>query len=160
MSWFIYTFILLLMLYGIGMTFLASYVWTFNKRKYSLLEEENDLLIFWLQKKLDGIDIQKFLDDKGIHSIAFYKFTPISEMLCLELEKYVEIKYCIDENADNIWEGMENVPIIKPEDVDMQNIADLLILAHNREKSLPVNMIEKFEETSIVMWTNEIIREL
>lgn len=151
--------ILILICYSIGMTALASYAWNFNKKKYRLLEEENDLMIYWLQKKLDGIDIEEYLKAKSISSVAFYKFTPVCEMLCAELVKYVEIRYCVDENADNIWDGMENIPIIKPEDVKEQKMVDLLIIAVTKEEiRLKKNAISFMEEGRII-WANEMIKE-
>lgn len=151
--------ILVLICYSVGMTALANYAWNFNRKKYRLLEEENDLMIYWLQKKLDGIDIEEYLKKKDISSVAFYKFTPVCEMLCAELEKYVEIRYCIDENADNIWDGIENVPIIKTEDVKEQKPVDLLIIAVTKEEARLRKNVSSFMEEGQITWAYEIIKE-
>lgn len=152
--------LLILVLYGIGMTFLANYAWTYNKKKYRLLEEENDLLTYWLQKKLDGIDIEGYLKEKRISSVAFYKFNSLSEMLYMELEKYVDIKYCIDEDADNIWEGMgDSISIIKLEDAKKQEVVDLLIISETKENIHLLNNMKNHANANMIMWAYEIIKE-
>ena len=151
--------IFVLIFYGIAMTFLANYAWTFNRKKYQLLEKENDLMIYWLQKKIDGVDIKEYFEKRKIKSVAFYKFTPLCEMLCAELEEYVSIRYCIDENADNIWDGIENVPIISPDDINKYENADLLIIATTEEETFLEKTAEQFVPDGQIAWGYEIIKE-
>lgn len=151
--------LIIIFIYSIIMTILANYAWNFNKKKYRLLEEENDLMVYWLQKKLDGIDIEDYLNDKKISSVAFYKFNLVCEMLCAELEKYVDIKYCIDEDADNIWDGLENIPIIKPEDVKSQEKVELVIVVATKEDLELKKKVTEYLPDTQMAWAYEIIKE-
>lgn len=151
--------IVVLLCYSIGITLIANYAWNSNKQKCRILEEENDLFMYWIQKKMDGQVIKEYLYKNKIETIAFYKFTPICEILCEELCPYVEIAYCLDENADKINEGIEGVPLLKPGEIERGKNVDMLIIATSIEDERLMKKARMLKNINTIKWACEIIKE-
>lgn len=122
--------LVLLIIYSIAMTVLAGLIWKMLKKRYRDLENKTELMMYWLQKKIDGGSPEDYFKKNAIKSVAFCGYTEVTEMLCAELIKYVDISFCLDENADNIWDGIDGVSIIKYDELSCETKIDCLIIAN------------------------------
>lgn len=73
------------------------------------------ILVFWLEKRDEGLAVSTYFENKGIHKIAIYGMAELGRLLYSELEgTQVEVIYGIDVKAD---EMRYKVPIVRPEQV-------------------------------------------
>ena len=87
------------------------------KNYYSMLNE-------WLILKQQGKSIDEYLKNKGYKTIAIYGMGEMGCRLLDELESSnVEVKYAVDENADDIY---SEINIISPN--DNFEIVDVIIV--------------------------------
>lgn len=86
-----------------------------------------NLLSMWLQNKEYGLKIEDYLKEQKIKKIAIYGMSYVGERLYDELEHSdIEVVYCIDKNANNIYKDVE---VFSPtEDLD-QNIDAIIVTA-------------------------------
>lgn len=86
-----------------------------------------NLLSMWLQNKEENLQIETYLKERNIKKIAIYGMSFVGERLYDELEKSdIEICFCIDKNANNIYKDVE---IYAPEDNFDTNIDAIIVTA-------------------------------
>lgn len=86
-----------------------------------------NLLSMWLQNKEENLKIETYLAEKQIKKVAIYGMASVGERLYDELEKSnIEIAYCIDRNANNIY---KDVDVVNPDDSLDSNIDAIVVTA-------------------------------
>ncbi len=113
------------------------------------MKEFYEVLTRWIRMRSPGHQIEAYLLDKGIKTVAIYGMKELGEILYDELkESSIEVSYAIDRDAEYIFSELE---VVSPED-NLREVDAVIVtaihyygeIADNLEKKLkcPILCIE------------------
>lgn len=94
----------------------------------------------WLLNKNDGKDVGKYFEENNYKTIAIYGMGTMAELFYEEVKKAeVKVAYFIDKNAEELYYGLDDISVIKLDDVSSQEKVDAIIVT-------PIYDFDKIEE--------------
>lgn len=106
----------------------------------------------WLRNKQDSKDLLQELAKNQYKKIAIYGMGTLGELLYNDLKKSdMEVIYFIDRNAEEVFYGIDNIPVIGLKHISTQQKADVIIVTpiHDFEK-IQNDLCELRCETDII----------
>lgn len=89
----------------------------------------NHILTRWLSNKIKRISVSDTLQDRGIHSIAIYGMGNLGRLLYEDLlHNGIEIRYFIDQQAEESLFGNGQIRIIRNTEIPKQEMVDAIIV--------------------------------
>lgn len=83
----------------------------------------------WLTNKNQNKDISVYFKDHNIKIIAIYGMGTMGELFYEDIKKtQVKVSYFIDRNAEEIYSGLDNIPVVSIEHMDDQDSVDAIIV--------------------------------
>ena len=118
---------------AIGVTAGMGYEFIKEEKRLDKMQDKTNkfetfyrLLITWLEAKQDGKDFSDYFERNEIKTVAIYGMAGLGERLLQELiDTNVEVKYIIDQNADNI---VTSLPKCKPCD-ELDRVDAIIVTA-------------------------------
>lgn len=104
---------------------------TFNemKEKYNKQSAYYSLTQQWLLNKHENKELSEYLENYGYKKIAVYGMGTLSELFYHEIrDKEIKVKYFIDKNADEIYCGMDDIPVVNLKEINMEEEIDAIIV--------------------------------
>lgn len=107
----------------------AKYAGNYKKKLDEMTKDRDkiwkmfDVLNKWMNAKIAGSDVEKYLKKKGYINIAVYGMSNLGQTLINDLEdSSISIKYGIDRDAEVYW---DTFPIITPDEVEKYNFDEV-----------------------------------
>lgn len=83
----------------------------------------------WLMNRNENKSLSSYFEENDIKSIAIYGMGTLGELFYEEVKKSeVQVKYFIDKNADELYCGMDNIPVMGFNDLLIQEKVDAVIV--------------------------------
>ena len=82
-------------------------------------ERMQNLIKQWLYNKINGKEIVDYCKRKEIQELAIYGIGWIGEMLYDDIvnNSSIRVRYIIDKNADSLYYGIENMDVLKVDEL-------------------------------------------
>ena len=91
------------------------------KNYYQLTKE-------WVTLKQDNKNIEDWFKNNNINTIAIYGLGTMAELLYNEIKGKIKVANFIDKNSDELYRGLDNIPVVAPSDiVDAEGIDAIII---------------------------------
>ncbi len=112
----------------------------------------------WLANKNDDKNIKTFFETNDIQSIAVYGMGTLGEMFYEDIKKTdVSVKYFIDKNAEELYCGMDNLPVVGLTDIKEQEKVDAVIVTPVFDYDSIVEDLEEADETLNTISLEDVI---
>jgi len=119
----------------LGITAVGGIVWASKKsidkaedlkRRY---RDYYDVANQWLRNKNENRNIVDYFINNEYHTIAIYGMGELGNRLYEELkETDIKVAYFIDKNAEEIYYGLDDIPVVGLEDIEKQDKVDAIVI--------------------------------
>jgi len=119
----------------LGITAVGGIIWTSKKsldkandvkKRY---KDYYDVMNQWLRNKNENKKIIDYFVNNGYHTLAIYGMGELGNRLYEELkETDIKITYFIDKNAEEIYYGLDDIPVVGLEEIKNQDKVDAIII--------------------------------
>lgn len=104
-----------------------------KKKRYDLQERRLDLynwvLMKWLSHKIQKKENCSYLFKQGISKVAIYGMGSLGGLLYEDLKQsQIKIAYIVDQRAEEVFFGSEDIKVIKSEEIKNQEKVDAIII--------------------------------
>lgn len=83
----------------------------------------------WVSNKIDSKNLADYFKENDIKTIAIYGMGTLGELLYQELKgSNIEIKYFVDKNADKLYYGIDELPIVCVDKLNEYEKVDAIIV--------------------------------
>lgn len=131
----------------LGLTAVGGVIWGAKKaiekaNKYeSRYKYYYDMTNQWLRNKNEKRNTKEYFNNNNYSTIAIYGMGEMGNRLYEELEDTdVEVLYFIDKNAEDIYYGIDDIPVVGLDDIERQEKVNAIIVT-------PVYDFDSIEET-------------
>lgn len=110
------------------------------KKRYALYY---DVLNQWLKSKNNNHKVEDYFKNNNYNSIAIYGMGEMGNRLFEDLkESDIKVTYFIDNNADSLYQGWGDLPVIGIDEISEQETVDAIIVT-------PIYAFDQIEEKLI-----------
>ena len=115
----------------------------------------------WLLNRNSGKSIQEYFSQNNIKSIAIYGMGTLGELFYEEVKNTdVSVKSFIDKNAEELYYGLDNLPIVNLEELDTIKDIDAIVVTPVFDFDDISKEIEKSGSSSQMISLEDIIYDI
>lgn len=144
----------------------AAYLY---KKKFKLIENlferyksYYNLTNQWLLNKNKDKNVGQYFKDYEYKTIAIYGMGTLAEIFYEELKKGsdIEVAYFIDKNSEQLYYGIDDIPLVNLDDLNSQNKVDAIIVTPTYDFRKISKELEGFDTDAAIISLEDIIYEL
>ncbi|MBU5477601.1 hypothetical protein KQI69_00080 [Eubacterium sp. MSJ-13] len=100
-----------------------------DNSKITRLNSYYTILSQWMTNKLEDKKSSEYLEKQNIKTVAIYGMGNLGELLYQELKPSdIEVKYFVDKNAEKLYYGIDELPIVSVEKLNDVDGVDAIIV--------------------------------
>jgi len=151
----------------IGVTIVGGIVWTAKKtvEKSGKLEARYknyyDVTNQWLRHKNEKKSIREYFINNNYDTIAIYGMGELGNRLYEELKSTdIKVAYFIDKNAEEIYYGLDDIPVVGLEEIERQDKVDVIIVTPIYDFDSIEESLSEYNIDADIVSLEEVIYEM